>query len=238
MPWARWPSCRLEGKTIRSQEAEAPSPLAAKGSSAALARGLGSDNAVSGWNDKSALSTLKDRSVTPMRSRISVSIRQICHLLTAAGAFDPGLPASSTARLTCSCAAIWPSVACRRPKDVVGICASMALAFIRQKKPTHQNGGRLLTVIRGSGLVLVAKLSDKGFRSETSGGLFLLRSMLLWLIVGWCQPRQTARHASVLITPALCDSWRKVGAFAAAQRLRNQEPCAHRSSSAQYPLSA
>jgi hypothetical protein len=37
----------------------------------------------------------------------------------------------------------------------------MALAFIRQKKPTHRNGGRLLTVIRGSGLLSVAKPNEK-----------------------------------------------------------------------------
>jgi hypothetical protein len=53
----------------------------------AAARGLGSDSAVSGWNDSSALSALKDRSEAP------VALRQRAeglHVLTAAGTLDPG----------------------------------------------------------------------------------------------------------------------------------------------------
>ena len=52
------------------------------------------------------------------------------------------------------------------------MCRSMVLPVIRQRKAARQKRHRLLTVIRGSGLLSVAKLTEKGFHAETHWGPF------------------------------------------------------------------
>jgi len=62
---------------------------------------------------------------------------------------------------TAICVATWASVNDRRPKGVVGVRGSMSCPHAGKGNLLAETAPRLLTVIRGSGILSVAKLKRR-----------------------------------------------------------------------------
>src|SRR5208282_6257538 len=124
---------------------------------------------VSGWKLSNASRTASARSDTPILALAVQMARNTCHLCTALS----GGRAFAVAWLD-----TWASVSDRRPKGVVATVYRLICHSSGKRNPLAKTTPTLDSY-SGKWSSLSRHTERRGFRTETFGGLFLLRAMLL-----------------------------------------------------------